>query len=48
MKKIITLFALIMIIVYSVKLIIRLNGALAKAMSTDERKLAMTSQEEQK
>lgn len=46
MKKLIILIALIMIIVHSVKLIARLNGALARAMSTNERELAVTSQEE--
>jgi hypothetical protein len=46
MKKLIILFTLIMMIVYSSKLIIRLYGALTKVMSINEPEAVMPSQEE--
>lgn len=46
MKKLIILFAIIIITVYSAKLIIRLYGALKKLMSINEPGAVMPSQEE--
>jgi hypothetical protein len=46
MKKLIILFALIIIIVYAAKFIIRLYGALKKVMSINEPEAAVPSQEE--
>ncbi|MBN1160405.1 MAG: hypothetical protein JXA17_00435 [Dehalococcoidales bacterium] len=46
MKKFITLFTLIMIIVYVARLIIRLNRVYLRTVSDEQRKTAMASQEE--
>ena len=48
MKSVITLFALITVIVYLAKMIMKLYGALKNILTINEPKAAMPSQEEQK